>query len=213
MLQNASYIYLKEQLRACLIIYYFIVLQKCSRCALKMIYGAHNFFWRLVVFRHNFPAAVSRKDDAPQKFYLNYLKNVRIGTLFSGNHISRSEMFMPQTEIFFEMQSLYKIEGWPPNRILSTTVSPQLSTKRPNRNPSFPATLLPRARCLCPRLKYFLRCILSVGLTAGHKIEYEAQKFPLNSLKNGPIGTLLFRQLYYPTKRDVYAQTEIFCAM
>jgi hypothetical protein len=87
-----------------------------------------------------------------------------IRTLFWGNYITPSERFMPQTEFFFTMQSLCRIDGRPPNRILSTKVSPQLSQKRLYMNHSF------GARCLCPRLKYFLQCNLSVGLTAGLQI-------------------------------------------
>jgi hypothetical protein len=36
------------------------------------------------------------------------------------------------------------------------------------------------------------------------QIDFEEQRFPLNSLKNGQIGALLFSQLYYQ-EGDIYA--------
>jgi hypothetical protein len=45
-----------------------------------------------------------------------------------------------------------------------------------------------------------LQCNLCVGLMASLQIEYQEQNFPLDSPKNGRIGTLLFLQLYYTSE-------------
>jgi hypothetical protein len=50
-----------------------------------------------------------------QKFPLNYLKKAEEEPFFSGNSITRSEMFMPKTKIFLAIQSLYKIDSRPLN--------------------------------------------------------------------------------------------------
>jgi hypothetical protein len=54
---------------------------------------------------------------------------------------------MPQTKLFFVMQSPFRIDDRPPDGILSTKVSLQLSLKRTNMNPSLSITLKPGARC------------------------------------------------------------------
>jgi hypothetical protein len=51
---------------------------------------------------------------------------------------------MPQTEIFFEIQSPCMINGQPQNVILSTKVSPYLPLKRPNGKPFFRAMFMPQ---------------------------------------------------------------------
>jgi hypothetical protein len=44
---------------------------------------------------------------------------------------------------------------------------------------------------------------------AGLHIELSAQKYPLNCLENGKIGTLLFMSLYYPEEMFM-PQTDLF---
>jgi hypothetical protein len=51
---------------------------------------------------------------------------------FSTSSITRSEMFMPQTEIIFVRQSCCRIDGQPPDWILGTKVSYQLLWKQMN---------------------------------------------------------------------------------
>jgi hypothetical protein len=67
------------------------------------------------------------------KSSLNCLENSRIGSLIFDNSITRSEMFMPQTNIFFWMHSPCGIDGWPWDWILRPNFSPQLPWKRPNK--------------------------------------------------------------------------------
>jgi hypothetical protein len=56
---------------------------------------------------------------------------------FSTSSITRSEMFIPKTKKIFGRQSCFRIDGQPPDWILSTKVSSQLLWKRINSNPSF----------------------------------------------------------------------------
>jgi hypothetical protein len=49
----------------------------------------------------------------------------------------RCKMFMSQTELCFLMQTPCRMDGQPPNWILSTTVSHELYKKRRNWNPFF----------------------------------------------------------------------------
>jgi hypothetical protein len=60
-----------------------------------------------------------------------------------------------------------------------------------------------------PQLIYILSCTSPLGLIAGLQIHFQAQKFPLNYLENGRIGTLIFSQLYYPS--DMFMPTDEIC--
>jgi hypothetical protein len=134
----------------------------------------------------------------------SWSENGRIGAPLFPQLYYRSVIFF---WIYGRMQYPCRIDGRPASRLnfkYKDFLSTASKTAKCGKRTSFSATLLPAVRCLCPRLIFFYGCNLPVGLTAGSKIEFKAQRFPLNCLKNGRRGTLLFPQPYYP-ERDVFA--------
>jgi hypothetical protein len=127
----------------------------------------------------------------------NCRKNGRIGIVLLCNSITQSQRFMPVSKIFVVMQTSFRIDGQPPNWILSTKDS-----RNCLENGQIGTVLL--VQLYYPEPEVHARELIIFLNETPFRIDSRPPNWILstevsrNCQENNRIGTVLFEQLYYP---------------